>query len=91
MPTADRRPRRRIAAARAEFESEADALAAADAVRALPASQREDAWRVLLPRLRQWITSTWKVPSNSASWVDAAARAYYLSGRFRAQRPPQAR
>jgi hypothetical protein len=91
MPTVDRKPRRRIAGARPDFASEPEALSAADAVRALPTGQREDAWRALLPRLRRWIEATWKLPSNTADWLDAAARAYYLSGRFRVQRPPQGR
>jgi hypothetical protein len=86
MPTIDRRPRRRRVGAetRAEFATERQARAAADAVRGLPEAQREDAWRRLLPSIRRWILSSWLTPQqHDPHWIDRVARGHYLQGRFR--------
>jgi hypothetical protein len=90
MPTIDRRPRRRLRGEQADFASESDALAAADAVRGMPEPKRSQEWRLLLPRMRRWIAESWRAPKgNDPEWIDAAARAYYLDGKFRRQQSPR--
>jgi hypothetical protein len=88
MPTIDRRPRRRLHGATQDFSTETEACAAADAVRAMAEPRRSQEWRTLLPRLRRWIVASWRVPKADPEWVDAAARSYYLVGRFRRQQSP---
>lgn len=90
MPTLDRKPRRRLSGATAGFTNEQDVRAAVDSVRALPEPEREAAWRSMLPAVRRWVMAHWRTPKiGDAEWLDAAARAYYLSGRFRAMLPPR--